>query len=111
MPLYEFECKNCGAIIEKLMKISDSNPEICDHCQGGPLVKLMSRTNFVLKGQGWYETDFKHNGKNPKPKDPAKSEETSDKPTSKGDGDSSSKKDAKSEPKPASAKPSAAKEG
>lgn len=60
MPLYEFECTSCGNISEKLMKISEPNPAHCEHCQGGPLKKLMSRTSFVLKGQGWYETDFKN---------------------------------------------------
>lgn len=63
MPIYEFECRNCGKIQEKIMKITDSHPEVCTECQKGPLVKLMSRTNFVLKGQGWYETDFKDKGK------------------------------------------------
>ena len=39
------------------MKISDAAPSFCE-CISGKLIKLMSRTNFVLKGQG-YETDFK----------------------------------------------------
>lgn len=102
MPLYEFECKNCGAILEKLMKISDKNPEVCDHCQGGPLVKLMSRTNFVLKGQGWYETDFKHKGKpKPMPQTSESGEKASDKGSSQGSNDAGGAKETKPESKPA----------
>lgn len=60
MPLYEFECKSCGKIDELLMKMSDPNPETCSSCGQGPVTKLMGRsTSFVLKGNGWYETDFK----------------------------------------------------
>ncbi len=59
MPLYEFECQDCRQISEKLMKISDPAPDTCVYCGKGPLVKIVSRSNFVLKGQGWYETDFK----------------------------------------------------
>ncbi|MFK7825102.1 MAG: FmdB family zinc ribbon protein [Oligoflexales bacterium] len=114
MPLYEFECKNCGGVLEKLMKISDSNPEVCESCQGGPLVKLMSRTNFVLKGQGWYETDFKHNGKNPKPQKSVESDDSADKSAStksEGEkGESSGSKEVKTESKPSSASKPKAKE-
>lgn len=62
MPMYEYKCKNCGIETELLMKISDPHPKSCEHCNEGPMEKLLSRTHFVLKGTGWYETDFK--GKN-----------------------------------------------
>lgn len=61
MPIYEFQCSSCGQLTEIIMKISDSAPS---HCQCGAqnsLQKIVSRTNFVLKGSGWYETDFKNN--------------------------------------------------
>jgi putative FmdB family regulatory protein len=60
MPLYEFSCESCEQTSEHLMKISDPNPEICPVCGAKhTLKKLVSRSNFVLKGTGWYETDFK----------------------------------------------------
>jgi putative FmdB family regulatory protein len=59
MPLYEFSCQACGSLTELLMSISSSHPSVCEKCQGGPLVKIISRSNFALKGNGWYETDFK----------------------------------------------------
>ncbi len=69
MPLYEFSCGSCHETSEHLMKISDKSPEICPFCQKeGSLKKLMSRSNFVLKGTGWYETDFKDQKKTKKEK-------------------------------------------
>ena len=60
MPIYEFKCGSCGTINEFLMSIRDNTPEICTSCGAkGSLQKIISRNNFVLKGQGWYETDFK----------------------------------------------------
>ena len=64
MPIYEFKCRSCGVVVEKIMKISDVAPSLCECGSQGKLIKLMSRTNFVLKGQGWYETDFKDKNQN-----------------------------------------------
>ncbi|MDD9951616.1 MAG: zinc ribbon domain-containing protein [Zetaproteobacteria bacterium] len=59
MPLYEFICRECDAHEEHLMRISDPNPTDCSVCGKSTLEKMLSRTHFVLKGSGWYETDFK----------------------------------------------------
>jgi putative FmdB family regulatory protein len=56
MPIYEYECDNCGTIIEKWHSINDSSYDSCD-C-GGKLTKIISRTTFHLKGSGWYVTDY-----------------------------------------------------
>ncbi|MBP6217319.1 MAG: zinc ribbon domain-containing protein [Oligoflexales bacterium] len=65
MPIYEFKCKHCGITYEEMMKMSDPNPESCPKCLKGPVEKLLSRSNFVLKGGGWYTTDFKTQEKSP----------------------------------------------
>lgn len=60
MPIYEFECQSCHQLSEHIMKISDDSPQICPYCNGHEVLKkVMSRSSFVLKGKGWYETDFK----------------------------------------------------
>jgi putative FmdB family regulatory protein len=59
MPLYEYQCQKCNKISEFLLKISDPHPDSCPACSHPTMKKLLSRTNFVLKGTGWYETDFK----------------------------------------------------
>ena len=55
MPIYEYACDKCGKLNEVFQKVSDPAPEKCDGCgAAGPLVKVVSRTSFVLKGGGWY---------------------------------------------------------
>lgn len=64
MPLYEYECKNCGYNFEQLQTVSAKPLRACPQCAADQLVKLISTTSFQLKGTGWYVTDFK----NKKPK-------------------------------------------
>ncbi len=59
MPIYEYECQACGHQFEKLQKISDTALKDCPVCQKSALSKLISAAGFQLKGNGWYETDFK----------------------------------------------------
>jgi putative FmdB family regulatory protein len=59
MPIYEYECKDCGKRLEALQKISDLPLRVCPSCQAAGLVRLVSASSFRLKGGGWYETDFK----------------------------------------------------
>lgn len=57
MPIYEYECENCGAVEEVLQKFSDDPITTCKHCSG-KLHKIISQTTFQLKGTGWYVTDY-----------------------------------------------------
>ncbi|MFA4829608.1 MAG: zinc ribbon domain-containing protein [Thermodesulfovibrionales bacterium] len=57
MPIYEYECLSCKEVHEKVQKFSDEPLTICPKC-GGKLKKLISNTSFVLKGTGWYKTDY-----------------------------------------------------
>lgn len=57
MPVYEYQCTECGQIIEAFQKISESPLTVCSHCKGG-LKKLISQSAFHLKGTGWYVTDY-----------------------------------------------------
>ena len=59
MPIYEYECRNCGKQCEVIQKFSDEPLHNCPDC-GGPLHKLISHTSFILKGTGWYATDYAH---------------------------------------------------
>ena len=62
MPIYEFECADCGDVFERLQKLSDTDPSICPKC-GAPRVKRrLTAPAFRLAGSGWYETDFKKDG-------------------------------------------------
>ena len=72
MPIYEYKCKTCDHRMEKLQRMSDDPLTDCPLCEKSALIKLVSAASFKLKGTGWYETDFKNNGKKPDTKDAAK---------------------------------------
>jgi predicted nucleic acid-binding Zn ribbon protein len=44
-----------------MQKMSDPPLKKCPTC-GGSLAKVMSSTSFVLKGTGWYATDYAKKG-------------------------------------------------
>ncbi|MDR3155082.1 MAG: zinc ribbon domain-containing protein [Deltaproteobacteria bacterium] len=60
MPIYEYECAQCGRIIEATQRISDPPLTECPECRG-ELHKLISLSSFQLKGSGWYATDYSKN--------------------------------------------------
>lgn len=57
MPVYEYECVQCGKHLEVMQKFSDKPLTKCPDCSG-KMKKLISNTSFVLKGTGWYVTDY-----------------------------------------------------
>jgi putative FmdB family regulatory protein len=59
MPIYEYQCQDCGEELEVLQKISDPALRDCPACDKPALKKKISAAAFRLKGGGWYETDFK----------------------------------------------------
>ena len=59
MPIYEYECSDCGHEFEKLQKMSDAPLRDCPDCELPSLKKKISAPGFRLSGSGWYETDFK----------------------------------------------------
>lgn len=63
MPIYEYQCGACGHQLEALQKMSDAPLKECPACNKLELSKLISASGFRLKGDGWYETDFKTGNK------------------------------------------------
>lgn len=61
MPLYEYQCSKCEKVQEVMQKFSDAPLTECPEC-GGAVQKLMSMSSFMLKGSGWYTTDYKRKG-------------------------------------------------
>lgn len=59
MPIYEYACKKCNHTLDALQKMSDAPLVDCPECGEPELRRLVSAPRFRLKGQGWYETDFK----------------------------------------------------
>ncbi len=74
MPIYEYICEDCGMEHEIVQKITDEPLSVCPSCSG-TMKKKISSTSFVLKGTGWYVTDYAS-------KDKKNSTDSSSKPAS-----------------------------
>ena len=61
MPLYEYQCKSCHTLTERIQKFSDPPLTTCPHC-GGELEQLLSAPAVQFKGAGWYVTDYARKG-------------------------------------------------
>ena len=59
MPIYDFQCSNCGHKLELLRKISEPSTTTCPNCNQDTFSKMLSAPSFQLSGSGWYATDFK----------------------------------------------------
>ena len=85
MPIHEYKCRKCEAVVERIEGMHDRQMKKCPSC-GGKVDQMISHSAFVLKGTGWYATDYgtrnhdngngkgKGNGKGngePKAKEPA----------------------------------------
>lgn len=57
MPTYEYHCDGCGREFEVRQRISEDSLTTCDVC-GGHVRRLLSAAPFILKGEGWYVTDY-----------------------------------------------------
>jgi putative FmdB family regulatory protein len=58
MPVYEYECGSCGGRFEAVRKFSDPDLAECALCKAANIRKVLSTPAFVLKGNGWYVTDY-----------------------------------------------------
>ncbi len=63
MPIYEYQCSECGHRMEAIQSMSEADLTDCPQCDKAGLRKQISAAGFRLKGGGWYETDFKSGNK------------------------------------------------
>jgi len=56
MPTYEYQCERCG-VFEVSQRITEDSLKKCPTCKG-KVRRLISNTSFMLKGSGWYATDY-----------------------------------------------------
>ena len=58
MPTYEYRCNNCEKTFEVFKSIKDETVPSCPYCGSNDVIRLISPTSFILKGSGWYVTDY-----------------------------------------------------
>lgn len=57
-PIYEYECPQCGKILEEFRSLSERDTELlCDDCMK-KLYRVVSRSSFLLKGDGWAKDGY-----------------------------------------------------
>jgi putative FmdB family regulatory protein len=88
MPFYEYRCKACGHELEMMQRITEEPQRKCPSC-GGQLNRLISNTSFILKGTGWYATDYAKKSTSSPPqkesKEKSKSKDSKSSPATKED--------------------------
>ena len=58
MPLYEYICNKCKIKEERLLSFSKSDStQLCNECNK-PLIRIISKPSFQLKGSGWYSDHY-----------------------------------------------------
>ncbi|HKF28555.1 MAG TPA: FmdB family zinc ribbon protein [Candidatus Binataceae bacterium] len=95
MPIYEYKCNKCG-VVEVMQRITEAPLKKCPNCKS-KVERMVSRSSFVLKGTGWYATDYANKGKDHAPASEDGVTASNGKP--KAESQSESKPEAKSEAK------------
>ena len=96
MPTYEYECDKCREVFEIRQRISEPALTIHENC-GGAVRRLLSPAPFILKGDGWYVTDYPSEAR--KKAVEAEKSSTGSGSTGKSDAKSETKSDSKSDTK------------
>ena len=63
MPIYEYECDKCGVTFEAIQAISAKPLKTCkglgcNDKDNGKVRRLVSASGFILKGSGWYTSEY-----------------------------------------------------
>ena len=56
MPVYEYQCLDCGIRFERRQSVKDDPIKVCPECDGQAR-KLIHPVGIIFKGSGFYVTD------------------------------------------------------
>ncbi len=56
MPVYTYECENCGERFEARQSFNDEPLTVCPTCEG-KIYRVIQPVGIVFKGSGFYVTD------------------------------------------------------
>jgi putative FmdB family regulatory protein len=59
MPVYTYQCENCGVRFERLQSFTDPSLTRCPECNKKSLRKVYTPVGIVFKGSGFYATDHR----------------------------------------------------
>ncbi|NQT95798.1 MAG: zinc ribbon domain-containing protein [Candidatus Omnitrophica bacterium] len=59
MPTYEYRCLKCKKIFEQFQSIKDEPLKKCKFCSGKVERIIGAGGGFILKGNGFYATDYR----------------------------------------------------
>lgn len=59
MPVYTYQCENCGVRFERLQGFNDPVLTRCPECNKKSLRKVYTPIGIVFKGSGFYATDHR----------------------------------------------------
>lgn len=108
MPIYAFQCAECGHPFDRLQKMSDPDPDACPSCGANAVKRQVTAPSFRLSGSGWYETDFKKDGdkkRNLSEGTDSSSKSSIESKPAAADASSAPKTESKAEAKPAASTP------
>ena len=80
MPVYTYQCENCGVRFERYQYFNDPSLARCPECSKKALRKIYTPVGVVFKGSGFYATDHRSPSGNPRSNGNAKTE-SAEKPT------------------------------
>lgn len=63
MLTYKYKCNSCKHSWEEEQSIKDAPTEVCPKCHEKSAQRIVQPSTFILKGSGWYETDYKNKPK------------------------------------------------
>lgn len=86
MPIYEYECLECGVHFDLFQRLGDPQPGACPngHKQ---LHRVLPQPAIIFKGSGFYSTDHGHNGHNGSSRKTSKQKDPEPAPGKKAEGE------------------------
>jgi len=94
MPTYDYQCQKCDFEFEREQRITEDPIKTCPKCKSRKAKRLLSASNFILKGGGWYADGYGSSGGKKSGGD-SDSGESSSKSDSTSSGDKSTDKSSK----------------
>jgi putative FmdB family regulatory protein len=64
MPTYNYKCKNCGFVFDKVQSINSKPRACCPKCNEFTNHRLITQIGgIIFKGSGFYSTDYRKDNK------------------------------------------------